>query len=182
MSDGVNQEKLHSVGANVGTLMMAVGGIAAANEAVKAVESKDHTIKHGLHAGLGAAAATVGYEIAKMSSAESDTATNTSSSSAADAHGPPSSPPAAATTTTTTTTTQPRHTRSSSSLSSSASSTKHKHGHHHHHKLHLAEEVVAAWAIVKKALGDKDHKTTHLVEELLGLVGLYGEAKEHAKH
>jgi hypothetical protein len=188
MADQVEQDKLHSMGTNVGVLMMAAGGVAAANEAAKAFESKDHTIKHGIHAGLGAAAATIGYEIAKNASS-SDTSpatdsakskpsnvtviqTNDNQNSDATPNGnqQPSSrtrsqsPP-------------PKAQRRSSSASSTSSSSSFRRK--HHHKIHLAEEVIAAWAIVKKALGDKDHKATHLVEELLGLVGLYGEAKDH---
>ncbi|KAH0562946.1 hypothetical protein GP486_002492 [Trichoglossum hirsutum] len=151
MSRRPSQERLHSVEANVGTLAMAGGAVAAINEVEKAVEG--NSLKHGIHAGIGAAAMAVGYEMVQ------DAQRNDQRDLPADCDLPCKH--------------QRRH-RSTSMCSDRSREPR-------HHLLHLAEEAAGAWAATKSVMGDKDHKKLHLVEEVLGAVGLYKDAKERSK-
>src|SRR5438876_3693099 len=71
MPGRTSQENLHSIGTNLGTLAVAGGAVVAVNEAVKAIESEDHTVKHAIHAGLGAAAAAGAYEMVRRANEDS---------------------------------------------------------------------------------------------------------------
>ncbi|KAI9857200.1 MAG: hypothetical protein M1813_008562 [Trichoglossum hirsutum] len=154
-----SQESLHSLEANVGTLAMAGGAVAAINEAQKAIEGD--SVKHGIHAGLGAAAIAAGYGMVKDATRDDMQ------------DDKPNPPPDGCSVSC-------RHNRAHRS-SSTCSDKSYESRNGRHHLLHLAEEAAGAWAVAKRAMGDKDHKKTHFVEEVLGAVGLYEDAKDHRK-
>jgi 7-keto-8-aminopelargonate synthetase-like enzyme len=59
-----HQSSPHTFNGDLGTALMAGGGVVAATEAMKAADSRHHTREHIAHAAIGAATAVGGYELA----------------------------------------------------------------------------------------------------------------------
>jgi hypothetical protein len=174
----------NSLGADVGTMVMAGGAAAAINETFKAMESEHNVGEHLLHAGLGAAAVGAGYEMVRRASAadsdgDDDEEEEYYHHHHHDHHRRDSCDHRCRHTTEVLDKDYSKqHDRAHRSPSVS-SDQRHKAKDSNRHKLHLAEETVGAWGLIKNAMGDQKHKGLHVAEEVLGAVGVRGEVKDH---